>query len=656
MATAHSAVPGSQDGPARTRLAERLATLLGASPGATARELVAATSAQNLRTDKALVNRVLYSHPGRFWSDGATPPRWHLVGGASAPAVSLVNSSPKGKLVEVRASTSPSGSAVSPDLTANLYAWQQEALDAWRAHDCRGVVEAVTGTGKTMIGLAATADAVKRGAKVQIVVPTLELLRQWTEQVHSQLPGAVVGQLGGGAHMTLDSCQVVISTVQSARSYDANPVPAESLLVADECHRYGADEFSKALNNRFAKRLGLSATYARTDNGNDAYLDPYFGGTCFVMNYTRAIAEEVTAHFRVALIAVQFSGDEQRAYEDVDEKATKARQWLVHRELVRVEPFGEFMKDVSAIAAGAGESIEVWKARAYLSAFAERKRILAETPAKQDKLKDLLPAIQAADRSIVFTQTIEAAERAVRVVRAGRLTAEAIHANLDAETRRLTLGRFADGRIKAITAPLVLDEGIDVPAADLAVILAASRTRRQMIQRMGRVLRRKADGRLARFALLYVEGTSEDPANGAHGDFLEEVTSVADEVRNYPVSAPAIEVCGFLNDFRTGRVQPPARMARGKVAEPLPATQSKVYMNSSLVGGSAVIPVGAPNGSTKVAKRERDRQEAESRGISVPQLLEARRAEVARNLRLHARATELGMTVKELRKRGLDIG
>ena len=67
-----------------------------------------------------------------------------------------------------------------------------------------------------------------------------------------------------------------------------------------------------------------------------------------------------------------------------------------------------------------------------------------------------------------------------------------------------------------MSAPRVLDEGVDVPAADLAVIVGASRSRRQMIQRMGRILRRKSDGRLARLAVLFVEGTVEDPAAGAH--------------------------------------------------------------------------------------------------------------------------------------------
>ena len=99
--------------------------------------------------------------------------------------------------------------------------------------------------------------------------------------------------------------------------------------------------------------------------------------------------------------------------------------------------------------------------------------------------------------------------------------------------RRIVLSRFATGDLQAITAPQVLDEGVDVPAADLGVILAASRSRRQMIQRMGRVLRPKPDGRRARFVIVYVAGTVEDPANGAHEGFLEEITPVADRVHTF---------------------------------------------------------------------------------------------------------------------------
>jgi superfamily II DNA or RNA helicase len=65
------------------------------------------------------------------------------------------------------------------------------------------------------------------------------------------------------------------------------------------------------------------------------------------------------------------------------------------------------------------------------------------------------------------------------------------------------------------------------------VIIGASRSRRQMIQRMGRVLRKKPDHRRASFAILYVESTIEDPAQGAQETFLEEITEVADEVRSF---------------------------------------------------------------------------------------------------------------------------
>jgi superfamily II DNA or RNA helicase len=129
--------------------------------------------------------------------------------------------------------------------------------------------------------------------------------------------------------------------------------------------------------------------------------------------------------------------------------------------------------------------------------------------------------------------------------------------------RKAMLGQFARGELVAIAAPKVLDEGIDVPAADLAIIFATSKTRRQMVQRMGRVLRRKTDGRLARFIVLYVENTTEDPAAGAHESFIGEITdsAVAEEVRRFDSSEPLDETVNFLNDFVVDGGQPPARMA-----------------------------------------------------------------------------------------------
>ena len=108
------------------------------------------------------------------------------------------------------------------------------------------------------------------------------------------------------------------------------------------------------------------------------------------------------------------------------------------------------------------------------------------------------------------------------------------------------MARFKSGDLSVIVAPQVLDEGVDVPEADLAIIIATSQERRQMIQRMGRVLRKKKDRRRARFAILFVQGTSEDPEHGAHREFLGEILDVADEVKLFDRSSSPNEVAEFL--------------------------------------------------------------------------------------------------------------
>jgi superfamily II DNA or RNA helicase len=176
----------------------------------------------------------------------------------------------------------------------------------------------------------------------------------------------------------------------------------------------------------------------------------------------------------------------------------------------------------------------------------ERRRLLADTPSKDWALRQLAPGVGAADRTIVFTQSIGASERACGVLASCGLRVAAIHSALGGRERSERLRSFAAGELDALAAPRVLDEGIDVPAADMAIIVGASRSRRQMIQRMGRVLRRKPDSRRARFAVLFVEGTVEDPGFGAHEAFLGEIIDVADQVSLFPADAAAKQIAAVL--------------------------------------------------------------------------------------------------------------
>jgi superfamily II DNA or RNA helicase len=135
---------------------------------------------------------------------------------------------------------------------------------------------------------------------------------------------------------------------------------------------------------------------------------------------------------------------------------------------------------------------------------------------------------------LVFTDTVEQAEQAAALLRAAGVAAEEVHGDLPGDRRRIRLAQFRNGALQVVTAPRVLDEGVDVPDAELALVLAAFRSRRQMIQRLGRVLRLKPDGRAAHLVVAFAAGTREDPGLGAQEDFLAEVTGVARAVRTVP--------------------------------------------------------------------------------------------------------------------------
>ncbi len=518
-------------------LADELDALLRDHPGSSTAELAELASASGVRTDERTVVRTLFAAHGRFRTHGAEPRRWWVVTGRPDDE-------------RVAGSFGPAdghAARARPAFERPLYEWQTEALRAWAHRGHRGVVEAVTGAGKTMVGIAAVLEQRAGRGQALVVVPTRELQQQWVGLLDRMTPrGTRVGALGNGARASLISHDVVVAIVNSVRSGDARPIRPDGLLVADECHRYGSEFNRHALDPRLTRRLGLSATYARDDDGHARWLDPYFGGTCYELDYRRATADGVIARPAIALVGVRFDPDERLAYDEETTVIRAAAARLVERHGLSREPYALFMRQVAALAGRGDDSEASRTARRYRAAVLERRRLLADARAKPKLLAELVPAIAAADRTLVLTASIEASEAAAAVVARSGIAARAVHSGLAADDRRERLARFASGELRVLTAPRVLDEGVDVPAADLAIIIGASRSRRQMVQRMGRLLRLKEDGRLARFAVLYVEGTVEDPASGAHEGFLEQITAIAVAERRFDTDTPASVVNDFL--------------------------------------------------------------------------------------------------------------
>ncbi len=431
-------------------------------------------------------------------------------------------------------------------LGSNLYGWQRDAIQAWHEHDCRGIVEAVTGAGKTRVAIEAIRDTLDVGARALVLVPLTSLQSQWERQLRRELPGIRIGLLGGGGSARLLDCDVLISTIQTAHRRDIEGIGANSLLVVDEVHRAGAERYSATLRESFRRRLGLSATYERMDGAHETVLLPYFGSVVHSYGYPEAIEDGVISPFRVALIGVDFSHGEREVYEQLTDQLTRAKRALVNSFNVPEEPFEDFINAVFALSAQ-GTRWESMAASRYLQPFTQRRKLLAGTSAKYDALASLAPAIQASHGSIAFTQTVDAAERTARVLGSRGVRIGVVNGQMSVRARAEVLARFSRGYLNALAAPQVLDEGLDVPEADLGIVVAASKQRRQMIQRMGRVLRRKADGRAARFAILFVNGTSEDPAFGAHEAFLADLLENAQACMSFSTGRDdARELTRFL--------------------------------------------------------------------------------------------------------------
>ena len=534
--------------PTPEELSSRLIEVLTETPGQFATELARAVGAH-----KSVVNPLLYNDE-RFVRSDESKPRWYLAQDASlAPSIGTGSvrydrtapvdvvddeSNDEEPLSEEqlrrfrKAATTPRRAAPTAvprdDDPFALYDWQRDALERWRDNGRRGIIDAVTGAGKTRLAVAAIAEHVRDGGRCVVLVPTIVLLHQWVEVLETSLGGVAIGRVGDGYDDTLDDAPVLVAVVASARSRAFLLRGARGLLVVDECHRSASERNQEALDERFDFRLGLSATHERLDNAHETVLLPYFGRVAATLGYERAIDDGVISSVRVAFVGVNFTPEERARYEKMVFDLKTMKRTLVRTYGCRKGPFSLFLDDVLRLTRS-GPLKASMAANRWLTVWREKRELLAETPAKLAAITAFVPAIGDADRTLIFTQSIVSANQIADGLAPYGLGVSAHHSQLSTDEREAIMASFAQGDTRVLASVQTLEEGVDVPDADLAIIVASSKQRRQMIQRMGRIMRRKSDGRDARFIILYVKGTDEDPRLGAHELFVDELLTVARE-------------------------------------------------------------------------------------------------------------------------------
>jgi superfamily II DNA or RNA helicase len=366
------------------------------------------------------------------------------------------------------------------------YPHQQEALDAWNQANRRGVVVLPTASGKTFLAQLAMQIV---SCSTLITVPTLDLMHQWYAQLLSVFPEAEIGLLGGGSR---DRTSILVAT------YDSAAIHAESLgnryafLICDECHHLPTD-FNRVIAEYAIApyRLGLTATPDRSD-GKHADLDTLLGRVVYHRT-PEELAGKALAHHEIVQIKVQLSQPERDRYNTLiatrDEFLQKNNIWLGS-----LQGWQRFVQASAQSQAG----------RRAMLAHREARSIALGTEGKLRILADLL-AEHHPEQTLIFTNDNATVYRISQ-----EFLIPAITHQTPVKERHEILQNFRDGTYKTLVASHVLNEGVDVPEASVAILLSGTGSAREYIQRLGRVLRK---GKAQKFARLYevvAEETTEE--------------------------------------------------------------------------------------------------------------------------------------------------
>jgi superfamily II DNA or RNA helicase len=363
-----------------------------------------------------------------------------------------------------------------------LRPYQEAALEAWEGAGQRGLVALPTGSGKTWLGVAAIA---RTRARSLCLVPTRVLLEQWCEILERWF-ARPIGRLGDGHAEVRD---ITVATFESAWRRMPWIGNRFDLLVIDEAHHFGQGVRDEALEMVVAPlRLGLSATPPR-EEAQIERLGTLIGPSIFAMS-VGDLTGSYLAELETVTITLELNASERSAYQRLEHRfRTAFRSWQ------RLAPGGTW-------ADFARSAVRTLEGRDALHAWREARALVAYTESKRATLAQLLERYRER-RALVFT-----ADNATAYTIARAHLVPPFTCDIKRKERSSVLEQFRRGELRALVSARVLNEGIDVPEADVAIVVGGALGEREHVQRVGRVLRPSDDKRALLFELV-AAGTME---------------------------------------------------------------------------------------------------------------------------------------------------
>jgi superfamily II DNA or RNA helicase len=362
-----------------------------------------------------------------------------------------------------------------------LRKWQIEAYNKWVANKCLGVIKSATGTGKSIVAYTAISNLKPKNTLIVVHTEHLQIQHMKNLVKYDICKGEDIGLVGAGSKQL--NKKIVVAIVNSIR-YDVLKDMKFELLILDEFHHYPPEvnrTFIEA--GQFEKVMGLSATPERTDDLHIPFLKKY--PIVYSYEQHKAIEDKVLSEYKVVNVGIVLLPFEQQIYDKIDER------------LLQYYPITDFLS-------------LPWQAKKLIN---KRKQLILNSPKRITTTVKLVKwEVQnnvETPKMIIFNEYIESAEVIKDKLSFEGIKSEVYHSGLRMEERKEIISRFKVGSNKILVAVKALDEGINVPDAEVAIIVSGTSSKRQYIQRVGRVLRKK-DNKPARVYQIYMKKTKDE--------------------------------------------------------------------------------------------------------------------------------------------------
>lgn len=364
----------------------------------------------------------------------------------------------------------------------NLRPYQEAALSSWKLYGNRGIVVLPTGSGKTIVAVGAM--AVLRTPTL-ILVPTRVLLEQWEEVLSKYFEGPI-GVIGDGKRRL---SSITVCTIESGYRFMSQIGNRFKLLIVDEIHHFGNGIRDEALEmSTCPYRLGLTATNVTKDTVQ-AKLRDTVGPTIYELTVSE-LKGKFLSPFELLTIQVDLTVQERKIYEASMETFRKA--YLPFAQLHPDFDWVDFIRSAQ----------KTFEGRQAHSAWQNARRII-HFPRAKEAMLDTVFGQHRENKVLIFTPDTATAYKIAK-----KHLIMPITSDIKRTEREEVLEKFRDGRLKALVSCRVLNEGIDVPDAEVAIIVGGNHGEREHIQRIGRCLR-PAEGKRALVYELVVRDTME---------------------------------------------------------------------------------------------------------------------------------------------------